>query len=475
MNLKVAAIVVVVGGAVAGLSIPLSNMIEGGPAPLKVAPDLMARDAEFVRPASIITRSCANCHRAEPSIPWYFKLPKAREMIAADMEMGRQAWDATAVLSDDWAAMDEVAMAKVESVMWLNSMPPARYTAIHWEGSLSDAEKREISRWIALRRKAIRNDQRVAAAFAGDPIAPIPAERAGLNRDKAALGSALYHDVRLSGDNTVSCASCHDLAKGGTDQERYSTGINKQVGGINAPTVYNAVYNVKQFWNGRAVDLKAQAGGPVENPIEMGANFDQVVEKLRGVPEYVQAFQKLYPEGISKDSITDAIAEFESALITPDSRFDKYLMGEKTLSPEEVAGYEAFKTRGCSSCHVGVAMGGTHFEKMGRYKDYFADRGNPTDADDGLFAVTKVESDRHRFKVPTLRNVALTFPYLHDGTVTDLRNAVRVMGMYQLSRPLGEQDVENIFRFLGSLTGKLEGQPLDQMPQKVAPTEGQPN
>ena len=287
------------------------------------------------------------------------------------------------------------------------------------------------------------------------PIQPLP-NTVAVNMEKVLLGRSLYHDTILSGDGTVSCATCHMLDHGGAEPRKTSTGIGGQVGPINSPTVLNSGYNFVQFWDGRAKDLQEQAAGPVENPIEMGAKWENVVKRLKKNKEYTESFAKLYEDGVTKDNVTDAIAEYEKSLITP-SRFDKYLLGDETaITDDEKKGYATFREVGCTACHTGIIVGGTMFQKMGLVNDYFADRGTPiTDADLGRYNVTKNPADKHFFKVPTLRNVELTPPYLHDGSRETLEETVQVMGKYQLGRDLSEEQVGSIVAFLKSLTGEL--------------------
>ncbi len=294
------------------------------------------------------------------------------------------------------------------------------------------------------------------------PAAPAPApeplvalEPLEVNAEKVALGRRLFHETRLSGDGTLSCASCHSLDHGGAEPKRTSTGIRGQVGPINAPTVLNAALNFRQFWDGRAADLREQAAGPVANPMEMGASWDKVLASLAEDESYETSFAALYPDGITQANVTDAIAEYERLLVTP-SPFDRYLRGERgAISAAAREGYETFKAVGCTSCHTGQNVGGTMYQKMGLVRDYFGERGNPTDADLGRFNVTHAESDRHFFKVPTLRNVALTAPYFHDGSRETLADAVRAMGRYQLGRDLTDAQTRAIVAFLESLSGPL--------------------
>ena len=242
-----------------------------------------------------------------------------------------------------------------------------------------------------------------------------------------------------------------------------SDGIRGQKGGINAPTTFNAALNFVQFWDGRAPTLEAQAGGPPMNPVEMGsAGWPEVVEKLNKDKALRKEFEAVYPEGFNDKTITSAIAEFERTLVTPNSRFDKFLAGdEQALTADEKHGYEVFKATGCANCHVGELLGGKSYEVMGRRADYFGARGGAlTDADNGRFNQTKLEKDRHAFKVPTLRNVAKTFPYFHDGSQQTLKGAVEAMAAYQNGLALGEKDTQDVVKFLETLTGEYKGKAL---------------
>ncbi|MGV3613981.1 MAG: cytochrome-c peroxidase [Fimbriimonas sp.] len=285
-----------------------------------------------------------------------------------------------------------------------------------------------------------------------EPIRPLPT-KVSFDPAKVALGKRLFHDKRLSKDDTISCASCHALDKGGTDQLPVSVGVGGAKGGINAPSVLNCAYNFKQFWNGRMETLEDQVNGPTHHPKEMGSNWDQIVGKLGKDPELVKEFQRLYRDTVKPEHVRDAIATFERSLLTP-SKFDRFLAGDSNaLDAEEKEGYRLFKAFGCASCHQGTAVGGNLFMKLGVMKDYFADRGNPTDADLGRYEVTKREEDRGVFRVPTLRNIGHTAPYFHDGTASTLPQAVEVMAKYQLGRELDPEQLVPIVRFLESLSG----------------------
>ena len=279
-------------------------------------------------------------------------------------------------------------------------------------------------------------------------IKPIP-ETIEVDAAKVQLGKKLFFDPILSKDGTISCTTCHDLQSGGDDGLKFSSGIKGQKGGVNSPTVYNSGYNFRQFWDGRAKDLKEQAKGPITNPVEMGHTLEGAVEVLRKNSVYVQAFGSIYPEGITQENIVDAIAEFEKALITPNAPFDQYIKGDKeAIDPEVKRGYQLFVSKGCILCHHGINVGGNMYNKFGVFED--ANSSNL-----GRYNVTKREEDKYFFKVPSLRNIAETAPYMHDGRVTKLRRAVLLMSQYQLGREIKAEDIDAIVLFLQSLTGEM--------------------
>jgi len=296
-----------------------------------------------------------------------------------------------------------------------------------------------------------------STSWAQEPIQPIEPVK-GINQAMADLGKQLYFDPRLSKSGFISCNSCHNLSMGGTDNLTTSIGDRWQQGPINAPTVLNSSLNLAQFWDGRAADLKAQAGGPIANPKEMGFSHDLAVQVLSSIPGYTQEFKKVYGnESVDIDKVTTAIAEFEKTLVTPNSRFDKWLMGDQNaLSANEKAGYDLFKNSGCTACHNGPAVGGNSFQKMGVVAPY--QTSNPAI---GLAGVTGKDADRFKFKVPTLRNVELTYPYFHDGGAKTLTEAVDTMGRLQLGRNFSGEENAQIVAFLKTLTGE---QPSFSMP-----------
>jgi cytochrome c peroxidase len=288
-----------------------------------------------------------------------------------------------------------------------------------------------------------------------EPIKPLPAAPQ-VDRRRAMLGHRLFNDVRLSANNKVACASCHVLAQGGADGRSRSPGLHGELTPVNAPTVFNAAFNFKQYWNGRADTLEAQIDMVVRNPIEMGSVWSDVVRKIAAVPEYQSQFSAAYQDGVTPDNIRNSIATYERTLVTPNARFDRYLRGDaQAINAQEKAGYAKFKQYGCIACHQGVNVGGNMFQKFGVMGDYFASRGNPTDADLGRYAITKEEGDLHVFKVPSLRNVALTAPYFHDGSAKSLDRAVDVMFKYQLGRVASNEDKIAIISFLNTLTGEI--------------------
>jgi len=293
-------------------------------------------------------------------------------------------------------------------------------------------------------------------ASGGEPITPLPLS-VKVNTAKAALGKTLFFDKRLSVDNTISCASCHELSRGyGTDLRSGSIGVRGQIGDRNSPTVYNAVYNFTQFWDGRADNLAAQALGPVTNPVEMGMpSWDEVSKKLKNDVKYQRAFKSVFGAEMTAANIADAIAEFEKTLTTPNSPFDQYLRGNSAaLSKSQKRGYQLFKSYGCASCHQGQNVGGNMYQKFGVLEDIVLQNGTLSN-DLGRFNVTKNEWDKRVFKVPSLRLAVKTPPYFHDGSVATIEEAVGVMIKFQLGRAVPAADKKAIIDFLGSLVGEI--------------------
>ena len=268
--------------------------------------------------------------------------------------------------------------------------------------------------------------------------------------DKIELGKMLYFEPRLSKSALISCNTCHNVGMGGADFQQTSTGHGWKQGPRNSPTVFNSVFNVAQFWDGRAKDLKEQAGGPIANPGEMAFTHELAVDLLRSIPQYVQEFKTVFGhDKLTIAEVTTAIAAFEETLVTPNSRFDQWLQGDKkALKNDELAGYKLFKDSGCVACHNGPNLGGNSFQKMGIVEPY-----KTTSTAEGRSAVTGNDADRFNFKVPTLRNVELTYPYFHDGSADTLAQAVDVMGRLQLGRKFSDDENGKIVAFLKTLTG----------------------
>ncbi|MCB9792490.1 MAG: c-type cytochrome [Alphaproteobacteria bacterium] len=289
-------------------------------------------------------------------------------------------------------------------------------------------------------------------------FAPLPKESTkadnALTDAKIALGRALYYDTRLSKNHDISCNSCHQLDNYGVDNEPTSPGHKGVRGGRNSPTTYNAAMHLAQFWDGRAADVEAQAQGPVLNPVEMAMpDADYVIRTLNSIPGYVDMFKAAFPDAadpVTYDNFGAAVGAFERRLFTP-GPFDAFLAGDASaLNAQQQAGLQTFMDVGCASCHNGAALGGMTYMKLGMVQPYET-------ADLGRFDVTQNEADKHVFKVPSLRNIAKTGPYLHDGSVTSLDEMVRIMGKHQLGRELEDQQVKDIVEFLGALTGTPDG------------------
>ncbi|WKZ21642.1 MAG: cytochrome-c peroxidase [Candidatus Brocadiaceae baterium WH-1] len=303
------------------------------------------------------------------------------------------------------------------------------------------------------------------SAHSKEPIQPIPVSF-DYDRAKIELGKKLFFEPRLSKSGWISCNSCHNLSTGGVDNLPGSIGHKWVTGTINAPTVLNAKFNLAQFWDGRAKDLKEQAGGPLTNPIEMASTHEVVLAVLQSIPEYVQWFTEVYGDGeIDLNHITDAIAAFEETLITPNARFDLWLRGYDKISGYEEEGYMLFKNKGCTDCHNGFGAGGNSFQKFGIVKPYGKDTHTL-----GRYNVTRDEKDKYVFKVPLLRNIALTAPYFHDGSTWGLSEAVKIMAECQLGETLTDEETDKIVAFLRTLTGDQPSIIIPTLPPSTSTT-----
>ena len=289
-----------------------------------------------------------------------------------------------------------------------------------------------------------------------EPIQPIEMDYT-LDQEKVRLGRELFHDARLSADNTVSCASCHDLRTGGVDGLPVSKGIQQRKGKRNSPTVYNCGLNYRQFWDGRAATLEEQVDGPLQSAVEMGATWESVIEKLHDDTRYIAAFARIYHTGITRDAIRNAIATFERSLITPAAAFDRFIKGDRTaISEAAKQGYHLFKGLGCISCHQGRNIGANMMQPFGVMQSPH-------------LTETRIQASLHwlkegksiaLYKVPSLRNIAVTAPYFHTGAVRTLSEAVRIMSEAQLCRTLSDTEIQQIVSFLKTLTGNYEGKQL---------------
>jgi len=316
---------------------------------------------------------------------------------------------------------------------------------------------------------------RAKAVSAGLKVLPYGAGQVAdntLTGEKIELGLMLFFDPRLSASGVISCNTCHNLGTGGDDNLPTSVGHGWQKGPRNAPTVFNAVYNKAQFWDGRAADLKAQAKGPVQAAVEMANKPEAVVETLKSMPEYVERFGRAFPgesDPVTFDNMAKAIEAFEATLVTPAAPFDAWLEGnDNALSADQKLGLDLFVSKGCTACHTGVNLGGQDYFPFGLVKKPGADILPPEDK--GRFAVTKTASDEYVFRAAPLRNIALTAPYFHSGQVWDLEQAVAIMGTAQLGTLLKGDEASLIAAFLGSLTGKPPKVEYPILPVETAKT-----
>ena len=421
-------------------------------------------EADKKMEAIITDGGCMDCHSTTPNLPFYASFPIAGDLVTADIEKGFRFYNMEPMFEalKEKGMIGEADLAKVEMVVLKGTMPPAKYYLVHWGSSMTNEKKEIVLNWIKDYRSAHYPNPLAAEEFQNETIRPLP-DSIDTDARKVALGALLFHDTRLSSDNTISCSSCHGLNTGGVDNKQYSEGVGGQFGGVNAPTVYNAYFNFVQFWDGRANTLADQAAGPPLNPVEMAStSFDEICAKLKADANMTKLFAEIYPDGITEANITNAIQEFEKTLITPNAPVDRYLKGDKeALNADEQEGFELFKEYNCATCHVGENLGGKSYELLGVHVNYFEKRGTETtEEDNGRYKQTKVERDRHRFKVPGLRNIALTAPYFHDGTKATIEEAVQAMGEHECGVILTEDENAKITAFLKALTGEYQGKVL---------------
>lgn len=420
---------------------------------------------------AILQNKCAACHGASTDTFNPLLNVMSLGMMQRDVEAGQRGF----TLSPDAAVRSaSVDLLKMDQVLARRHMPPLAYRIMHPGTGLTEQD-------VTLLRELYGKEAADAARYG--IITPAPAPATPQEAAKIRLGKLLYNDPRLSTTNTVSCASCHDLTKGGTDNLAKSEGVpgadgKPQLGGVNAPTVYNTESNIRQFWDGRAADLKEQAGGPPLNPVEMGYAHPEDWHKIAGKLAQSSELRVLFAaafgdQGITADTITEAIAAYEKTLRTPDSAFDLYQKGDKTvLDAAATAGKAAFEQQGCATCHSGPTLGGQSFEYINTYEDLraLATPSNYTEGAYGLADFTKKDAHKDMFRVPLLRNVALTAPYFHTGSVGKLEDAVRIMIKTQGKESATDADINNITAFLKAQTGKLNGKAVDTLsPEDVKP------
>lgn len=303
---------------------------------------------------------------------------------------------------------------------------------------------------------------------------PIPKNNV-ITEEKVNLGKKLFFDPRISKNGTVSCNSCHNVMAGGDDNRKFSSGINGLRGGRSAPTVWNSAYNSVQFWDGRAATLEEQAKGPMTNPVEMGMeNHDIVINRLKGIKDYVNSFKQVFneKESLNIENVAKAIATYERTLVTPNSKFDQFIKGNKKIFSEaEIKGYKTFQAVGCITCHSGENFAGPRLDVGTGFYMRFPMFPNKELEDElqikkdlGRYEVTKLESDKNMFRVPTLRNIALTAPYFHNGSASNLKQAIKVMGQLQLNKKLSNEEIESIETFLKTLSGQRPKQTMPLLP-----------
>lgn len=417
------------------LSLPVSNLF------IRRTSLASQDDAEFKAVSDLLIRKCADCHTKDlAEYPLYFNLPIASSMIKGNVQNGQRAFllNMAKLSGNERFSVDDV--HRLSQAMLRGDMPPLQYKLLHWDSVLNAKEQQQLVDWIQKRQKEY-------------DIRPIPQTtffRPDL--EKANLGESLFGDKRLSNDESRSCSSCHSLNQGGTSRPPAESTNTVGEPALNVPTVFNAAYNIAQYWDGRAANLKEQALAAVTNKNELAAEWSVVIAKLRKDKSTEKSFRRVYKDGITPDTVSDAIAQYESTLLTPGSRFDEFLSGNtNALNAEEKEGYRLFLKHECFTCHGGPSLGGLSFEQLGTQKNYFKPGGERA-IDRGRANVTHREQDLHRFKVPNLRNVELTSPYFHDGSVATLEEAVKIMSDHQIRQPLSDAECKKVVAFLRTLT-----------------------
>lgn len=423
------------------LSLPLSNFFIRRE---YVAP---SSDPEFKLVSDTMVKKCADCHSPDMAPrPIYFDFPIAKPIIQADLRKAKSNFVLTRDKLSGAKKFSANELFALNQAMVKGSMPPTRYVALYWDAALSESEQRMFVNYI----------KKHSAVF---DMRSIPEENFFKpDVSRVALGEKLFADKRLSGSGTMSCVSCHKLDDGGSDHASVSLSDSHKSTMYNTPTVFNAAYNYAQNWTASAKNLKEQVQFHVEDERILNARWTTIISRLSQDSSLLSAFNKSYSDGLNASNIADAISSFEQTLLTPGSRFDRYLQGENAaLTEEEKAGFEIFKSHDCASCHLGPSLGGQSLEKMGFYRDYFSGSNADKPTNWGRFNVSRNARDRYKFKVPNLRNIELSHPYLHDGSAKKLEDAVRIMSEHQIDKPLTDSEIKLLCKFLKTLTGEYKG------------------
>jgi cytochrome c peroxidase len=403
--------------------------------------------------------SCVLCHQDNSVKAYKLSNPVVRAIINGDVEKGLRKFDIDDLVDklDKNIIVNEVDLAKIEyAVVINNTMPPKKYAYLYWGASISSLKHKILKKWVETQRDLYYLNSYASEFFKHEPVRPLPSFVIA-DDERVALGEKLFRDKRLSSDNSVSCFSCHNLTLGGMDNRQYSEGVDNTLLSVNTPSVYNSYFNFRQFWDGRVSDPDSVIIDHLLDPDVMAnESVGSVTRMLRKDKEIKALFDSLYNDGLTQKSFVDALSSYVKSLVTPDSRFDKYLKGDfSSVTGREIKGYELFKANKCATCHVGILLGGQSMEQTGLYGDYFSDRGWAViESDSGRFNQTGDVSDRYRFKVPGLRNVAVTRPYFHDGSRYTLFDAVRSMSKYQTNRKITDEETAAIVEFLNTLTGE---------------------
>ncbi|MDD2538758.1 MAG: cytochrome c peroxidase [Bacteroidales bacterium] len=430
-----------------GAGILMSRIVNKAP-----SADLKNADQMY---AIIDQGGCLICHGGSEDFCTHINWPVFGQAIRRDAEKAIRYADASPELDKLFMDLpiDKTHLMKLQHVVSRRSMPPLSFTIIHWKAPMTRDKQEIFLAWIYNQLSTHFSHPVPVGKKTFQPIVPIP-DTFSTDQAKVMLGNALYHDTRLSSDNTVSCATCHNPERGGVDNLDYSVGVFNQPGTTTTLSSFNAVLDPFFFWDGKASSLKEQLSIALLDPVKMGnESFDEIAAKLQADPSFTSRFLESYPDGFSLETVTDALQEYHKTLITPDSPFDWYLKGQTdAIGHLEQRGYELFKRYGCATCHNSAGMGGNSFQLMGVAHSFFPDREKVMLEDLGRYKITSRAEDMHKFKVPGLRNVALTYPYFHNASAKTLEQAVTDMAYYQRNKELSKRKIHKIVLFLKTLS-----------------------